>query len=255
VGISLFCFFLLVVVAPLLRLTIGASLLVWWNHFAGVYRAYRARWRGEELPDEEEGTRGSKDSMDSMDSDAEASMSPATAASQTPASYLSRRESRASLGSQQSRRSSISGASAASFSLGRRASASSISLGRKKGVFGRIKAFVDRLIAPPKKKRRKQARSENAVYDASHFEEANMRAVAAQVEQVSTFSLMQVRDLHYRIPDPAAVSPPSINQPPVMLPGTPGGVAYSMSVPELMDRPTSPVSDLTRDPRSPYSHR
>ncbi|CAE7663580.1 unnamed protein product [Symbiodinium sp. CCMP2592] len=67
---------------------------------------------------------------------------------------------------------------------------------------------------------------------------------------------MQVRDLHYRIPDPANVVPPSFQQPP-LLPGTPAGITYSVSNPELMDmhRPASPDSFTTTGRRQAYTDR
>lgn len=245
VGASLSCFFLLVVVIPLLRVSVGASLGAWQKHFAGVWREYLARWRGEEIGDGDPHS-GSKDSMDAVDP--EASLTPASMARSTASltpSAPSRRDSRASLGSQMSRRSLESGASASSAGK------------KKKGILRRAKAFVDSLILPPKHKKRRR-RSENLKYDTSAFEEANMRALAAQVEQVSTFSLMQVRDLHYRIPDPANVVPPSFQQPP-LLPGTPAGVTYSVSNPELTDvhRPASPdpwtASTIVSDPEDSFT--
>ncbi|CAE7717864.1 unnamed protein product [Symbiodinium sp. CCMP2456] len=67
---------------------------------------------------------------------------------------------------------------------------------------------------------------------------------------------MQVRDLHYRMPDPANVVPPSFQQPP-LLPGTPAGITYSVSNPELMDmqRPASPDSFTTTGRRQAYTDR
>ena len=235
VGVSLFCFFIVVVVLPLLRVSVGASLDVWWNHFAGVWRVYLARWRGEEIHDDDDDPhRGSKDSMESKDPEA---LTPSVA--ETP--HLSRRTSRASLGSQQSFRSNRSSLSGGSLSSASR---------KKKGVLRRVKGFVDSLILPPKQKRRR--RSENLKYDTTAFEKANMRALASQVEQVSTFSLMQVRDLRYCVPDPTTVAPPSLQQPP-LLPGTPAGLAYSVSNPELLDRPGSP--DFAIRDRQAYTDR
>eukprot|EP00435_Cladocopium_sp_Y103_P065703 s893_g27.t1 len=132
----------------------------------------------------------------------------------TDASLATRRTSRASLGSVES-----------------------LSSNNRKRWWKRLQAK----LFPTKRKRRRRASClEDTAYDLSKFEDANLRAMAATMEPMSTFSPMQVRNLHVaHLPSAVTAAPPTQLAP--YLPGTPSGI-YSEPVSELDYGRSRPLS-------------
>lgn len=236
VSISLLGFFISVVAVPLLRLTVGSSIGAWCTHFRGVLLEWRKRWRGEAT--EEEGV-----------ADLEAA---------TPMSQMSRRVSNASFGlgsgavskatstasrgsrgsGSRPRRNSTEGSLAtrrtSRASLG---SVESLSSNSRKRWWQRLQM---KLFPTKRKRRRKAPRLEDKAYDLTKFEDANLRAMAATIEPMSTFSPMQVRNLHVaHLPSAVTAAPPTQLAP--YLPGTPSGI-YSEPMSETDYGRSRPLS-------------
>ena len=240
VSFSLLGFFISVVAVPLLRLTVGSSIGAWCGHFRGVLREWRRKWRGEAPQDEgdlEAGTptlsrRTSNASIASAFS-ARSQHSDGGAVSGTR-SQRSQRSHRSGDGGAVSRATSTATRRTSRASLG---SVESIGLGGRKPWW---KRFQSKLFPKKRKRRRRTSCLEDSAYDMSKFEDAQRRAMAASMEPVSTFSPMQVRNLHVaHLPSAVTAAPPTQLAP--YLPGTPSGI-YSEPTSELGFGRSRPLS-------------
>eukprot|EP00913_Durusdinium_trenchii_P027460 g25755.t1 len=208
------------------------------KHFAGVIRETRRRWRGEEPGDERNAGADLEAGTPMSRRNSNASFGTGGAMSKTLSTTS--RTSRGVSSRGMSRRSSNSDAT-----LSRRISVSSIPSRGSLGSNSSQKPWWKRIsgkLFPTKRKRRRRrgSRVEDSAYDMSKYEDANLRAMAAMIEPVSTFSPMQVRNLHVaHLPSVVAAEPPTQLAP--YLPGTPAGlVSICLSVGrdnETMRRP------------------
>ncbi|CAK9064199.1 unnamed protein product [Durusdinium trenchii] len=236
IAVSMFGFFVSVVALPLLRVTIGSSIGAWCRHFSGVIRETRRRWRGEEPGDERNAGADLEAGTPMSRRNSNASFGTGGAMSKTLSTTS--RTSRGVSSRGMSRRSSNSDAT-----LSRRISVSSIPSRGSLGSNSSQKPWWKRIsgkLFPTKRKRRRRrgSRVEDSAYDMSKYEDANLRAMAAMIEPVSTFSPMQVRNLHVaHLPSVVAAEPPTQLAP--YLPGTPAGI-YSQPTSECaLSRPMS----------------
>jgi len=151
---------------------------------------------------------------------------------------VSRATSNASRGSSRPRRNSTEGSLAtrrtSRASLG---SVESLSSNSRKRWWKRLQM---KLFPTKRKRRRRASRLEDTAYDLSKFEDANLRAMAATMEPMSTFSPMQVRNLHVaHLPSAVTAAPPTQLAP--YLPGTPSGI-YSEPMSEMDYGRSRPLS-------------
>jgi len=232
VSISLLGFFISVVAVPLLRLTVGSSMGAWCGHFRGVLREWRKRWRDEATEEE-----GAAD-LEAATPMSQLSRRVSNASFGIGSGAVSRATSNASRGSSRPRRNSTEGSLAtrrtSRASLG---SVESLSSNSRKRWWKRLQM---KLFPTKRKRRRRASRLEDTAYDLSKFEDANLRAMAATMEPMSTFSPMQVRNLHVaHLPSAVTAAPPTQLAP--YLPGTPSGI-YSEPMSEMDYGRSRPLS-------------